>query len=154
MISSLIAELLRSAAETRTCTFTIPSLATRSQQLWNCWGHHHLRYDRFLCPFRSHIIAVPLPLVYKSSPMVPSNVHHHSQFCILGEQIPQSTSCCLSCHPTYTHPFVIISRDAFQVLHRFIIPPRFDILCQCQRYHHSLPRRPRHPRSQRRSAPF
>ncbi len=57
-------------------------------------------------------------------------------------------------NPTYSRPFVILFRDAFQVLHCFIIPPRFDILCQCQRCRCSLPRCPRHPRSHRRSTSF
>src|SRR6266404_5268190 len=46
-------------------------------------GGRDLRFGKSLYPIRSQIIAVPLPLVYKSSAMVPSNAHHHFQSQIL-----------------------------------------------------------------------
>ena len=39
--------------------------------------------ENFLCLVQSRIIAVPLPLVYKSSTMVPSKIHHHFQSRVL-----------------------------------------------------------------------
>jgi hypothetical protein len=131
-----------------------PSGFDRSQRLWNCLAHRNLRYDRFLCPVRFHHNRLSLHVlpVYKSSTMVPFNLHHHFHSRTLRGRTLPNLYLLLILLPSYVLSS-IRCRDALQVLHRFHIPPRFDILRHCRLCHHSCPRR-QQPRSQQRSAAF
>jgi len=94
-------------------------------------GDHDLRWGTFLCPVRSHIIAVPLPLVYKSSAMVPFNIHHHFRSCILTERVLHSLSLADRCHPTFFHPFVVKMLSKSFTASIFLLALTSSVNAQC-----------------------
>src|SRR6267154_1503734 len=129
----LVGRRVAAEPETRTCTFTIgspPSGCYGSQRLWNCLAHRNLRYDRFLYPVRSHHNRLSHKFsAYKSSTMVPFNLHHHfhSSRALRGQTL-LNLYLLLTLLPPHG-PYVLSSiryRDALQVLRRFLIPPRLD----------------------------
>ena len=98
MAKQLVAVLLRPS---RTSTITAPPLliahkdgsqGVRQEPVTGAVDDRDLRSGNYLCPAQSHIIVVPLPLMYKSSAMVPSNIHHHFQSLILRGRILHSLS--------------------------------------------------------------